>query len=83
MNRPIPETAIPPELPEGLEVYLNYFWELSTDRRLGFGCIGPIPWSVLDRYARQQCDTDVELEDFIYYIRALDAEFMKVKNEEK
>jgi len=81
-GRPIPESAVPPELPDGLELYLSHFWELSTDRSIGFGCVGPIPWSILDKYARAHCDTDVELEDFVYYIRALDSEFMTMKNEE-
>ncbi len=77
----IPDTAVPPDLDAGLETYVSHFWELSTDRSIGFGCLGPIPWTSVDRYARQWCTTDVEYEDFLFFIRKLDTVFLELKNE--
>ena len=41
-------------MPLGLEKFMAWFWELSTERQLGFGAVGAIPASavlrLLDRY---------------------------------
>jgi phosphoketolase len=45
---------------------------------------GPIPWTALDQYAtRYGYDEDIVIyEDFMAYMSALDAEFLKVVGEE-
>lgn len=40
-----------PQVPAHLDLYWRAFSALSTDRPLGFGGAGPIPWTAIDRYA--------------------------------
>lgn len=57
---------------------ISAFWELSTDRQIGFSA-GPIPWSSirrwLDHYGSEY-DSD---ETFIECIRAMDSVFIAHK----
>lgn len=47
-------------MPHGLEVFIGWFWELSTERQLGLGGQGPIPMSAVRRLCRDlSLDRDV------------------------
>jgi len=63
-------------LPGGREI-LDAFFELSTDRQLGFS-EGPIPFTALDAYARRiGIDGLDEFMQLRRLIRALDREYLK------
>lgn len=81
---PIPESALPPDLDPYLAEYVSHFWELSTDRALGYAGVGPIPWRALDQYAERLgiTDDDVLYEDFRSAITALDEEYLLVQAEQ-
>ncbi|MDR7036108.1 hypothetical protein J2X36_000844 [Methylobacterium sp. BE186] len=62
-----------PDLPEHLTFVWDAFWDLSNDRALGFGVVGPIPWSSIDRYAGRVGVSDPEeFERLSRLIRAMD-----------
>jgi hypothetical protein len=76
MGLPIPDAiADPPELDPGLQWYLSAFFELSTDRSMGFGP-GPIPGMAIRDFAKWYQVTADEFDDFVYLIRELDAEWL-------
>lgn len=63
-------------LPGGREI-LDAFFELSTDRQLGFS-EGPIPFTAIDAYARRVgVDGLDEFMQLRRLIRALDAQYLK------
>jgi len=37
------------------EFFLRSFWKLSTCRALGFGSVGPIPWTAVVEFADRKC----------------------------
>lgn len=82
-GHPIPEDAIPPELPQECEFVYAAFHELKTDRSGGFS-YGPIPWTAIDAYARRFGIDDLEeFEDFVFLIRAMDDVHLKAAAKEK
>lgn len=76
-GQPIPERiANSPELYVGLELFLNAFFDLDSERQTGY-VIGPIPWSKIREYAvAYEFDEDLA-EDLFYYVKALDNSHMK------
>lgn len=64
---------------------ITAFDELCSERPVGFGSVGAIPWSAIDRYAERHrfADDDVAYDDFVHHIRALDDVFIKAKLEEQ
>lgn len=69
-GKDLPPALIPPGVFPGYEGWLEDFWELSTDRQLGFGGAGPIPKSSIDRHIIGWKPSDADL--FRSVIRALD-----------
>ena len=62
-----------------MEFYLIAFYELSSDRLIGFG-EGHIPLTSIFSYANfYQLDRD-ETEDLIYFIKYLDVVYLKTQN---
>lgn len=76
-GQPIPDRiANAPELILGLDLFINAFLDLDSERNSGFA-LGPIPWTKIKEYA-QTYDFDLELtEDLIYYVKALDNDYLK------
>jgi len=76
-GQPIPDKfANPPELPVGTEFYFDSFFELSTERSIGFG-EGPIPITSILQYARYH-DLDDSLEyELIFFVRQLDFHYLQ------
>lgn len=69
-----------------IEPYLGFvwdaFWELSCDRQMGFGAIGPIPFSSVDLYARRfGIDDPDQFKQFLHLIRQLDAKYLAKVND--
>ena len=77
----MPDSCVPPDLDEYLERILDAFWELSTCRSLGFGAIGPIPWSAVREYAVHLGIADDELlaGDLLALVHELDDEFLTLQ----
>jgi hypothetical protein len=70
----------PPISPDD-EFYLAAFYELRTERPLGFGALGPIPHSKIVEYAeREELDQDLAAY-FLRTIRAMDIADLKAVNE--
>lgn len=65
-----------PTLPEELEFYYEAFHELSTERQIGMG-VGPIPFLAILAYARHYDLDYEETEVLIFFIRQLDAFYLK------
>lgn len=63
-----------PDLPDRLAFVWGAFHDLRDDRALGFGSVGAIPWSAMDRYARRHGPEDSdEFTRFAALLRAMDA----------
>lgn len=81
---PVPDSCLPPDLEPHLHEYVDHFWTLSTDRALGFGAIGPIPWRAIDSYAHRNGfgDDEVAYDDFVVFVTAMDEEYLLVQREQ-
>ncbi|WP_437437240.1 phage tail assembly chaperone [Shinella daejeonensis] len=73
-GKPIPDELWPPDLLPGADAWLSAFWELSTDRQIGFAT-GPVPSSSIDRYTAGW--EPEEASRFRHCIREMDKAFMK------
>lgn len=79
-GQPLPDALKnPPELMEGLEFFLNAFYELTTCRSMGMG-LGPIPWTSIANYASMWCESEDFAKDLHFHIRALDARYLTWAN---
>lgn len=76
-GQPDPEwLANQPELLPGEDFYMRAFWDLSTERQVGF-TLGPIPGSLIDEYgSRNGLDFDT-MDLFRAVIRMLDDAYIK------
>jgi len=84
-GRPVPATAIPPELEDNDGRYVNAFWHLSTCRIVGpSGVPGPIPWTAIDQYAERYGFVyfDDIYDEFVAVISAMDQEFVTHMNKQ-
>lgn len=69
-----------PEYFPGDVFYLKAFWELSTERQIGFAP-GPIPGSAIQEYARQKGLESYMMDMFTAVIRGLDTTYLKEAEE--
>ncbi|WZB35695.1 tail chaperonin [Enterobacteria phage FtMidnight] len=65
-----------PELQIGLQLYLQAFFDLDSERSHSMG-VTPIPWSSIATYARAFEFDEEQTEDLFYFIRKLDQEHTK------
>lgn len=63
-----------PVLRMGLELYYGAFMDLATSRS-GFGD-GPIPWSVINEYAKVYGFDEEQSEDLHFYLGRMDEAYM-------
>lgn len=68
-----------PELPAHLRAYLRAYNELDTCRPLGFGAVGPIPWTAIDAYGVRHGYEGDDFDDLVFAIRAMDTAALKLK----
>ena len=61
-----------PQLFRGLEVYLQAFFDLDSERNHGMGAMA-IPWSSIVKYAEFQRMDDDQTQDLLYFVRAMDS----------
>ena len=65
----------------GLELWWSSFWDLDSERQVGFG-VGRIPWIAIAEYA-QAHDFDAEqVEDLFYFTKEMDDAFLKYQAKE-
>jgi len=64
----------------GLELYWQAFLELSTDRPQALSGVTQIPFTAICKYAEMLGIKDVEFEDLLTNIRAMDDVFIKEQN---
>jgi hypothetical protein len=71
-GEPMPDRiANAPELDLGLEVYLQAFFDLDSERSHGMGLM-PIPFTAVLQYARLYDFDEEQTEDLLYFIRRMD-----------
>lgn len=76
-GQPIPaRIANAPELHIGLELFINAFFDLDSERQAGFS-VGPIPWSKTREYGEAYKFDEDLIEDLMYFVKALDNAHMK------
>lgn len=67
-----------PDVPPDLAEHMSAFYELSTERQMGMG-LGPIPASLIRRYACDQIDLDGDdLELFYSILRRTDEAYLAI-----
>ncbi|MGD9210529.1 MAG: hypothetical protein PVI90_07125 [Desulfobacteraceae bacterium] len=85
-GRPLPKAIQDaPELDLGLDIYYIAFLHLNTCRSIGWE-IGPIPWHIINEYAKSEDIVDDQRDDLFYFIQKMDAaylEYHKKKNKAK
>ncbi len=65
-----------PDLPPGMELYVEAWEALNTERSVGFG-MGPIPWSACRAWCRDR-GLSGDLSDMVWrVIRRVDGEMLK------
>lgn len=73
-----------PVLEDHLLPVWKAFWEISSDRQIGFGVVGPIHFTSRDRYAtRYGIDGIDEFDRFTALILAMDDVFMERMNRKR
>jgi hypothetical protein len=69
---PIPERiANAPELINGLQIYLQAFFDLDSERNHGFS-LSAIPWQSIKEYAETYEFDAEQKEDLLFFIRRMD-----------
>lgn len=83
LNFPLPDWAeTEPVYDEFTDLYLQFFYELSTCRSQGMGVVCPIQWNYIVEHGRMLHLTGPDLDTHVFYIMEMDREFLKFKAEE-
>lgn len=84
MGQPLPDKiANAPELYSGLQLYLQAFFELDSERSHGMG-VTMIPWMSIKYYAESNEFSLDQSEDLMYFIRKMDiAHIKRISNKAK
>lgn len=68
----LPDVIIaPPALGIGLQLYLDAYFDLETERPLGFG-FAKIPWSKIRFYADRNHFSQDQFDELVFLIKELD-----------
>lgn len=80
-GKPLPEWYTnAPTLPSSLNLYLQAFFDLDSERSYGFGP-GPIPWGAIAGYASIYKFDEEQSANLVYYIKRMDAAFLKYQRD--
>ena len=71
-----------PQLTYGAQLYVDAFWELSTERNFGY-VIGPIPWSKIRLFASDVGLDPIMRRVFTHVIREMDEEYQSYQKREQ
>lgn len=66
----------------GLDFYYSAFWDLASDRNMGFG-VGPIPWSSMIKYCEVYNIWEDEQNRFITLVKGMDLVYLDIANSSK
>ena len=72
-----------PKLLPGLDLYYTGLWDLNSTRSMTTGVAGPIPWDVIQLYAKENNFSKEQTEDLHYHISMLDPIIMGHINKRK
>lgn len=76
-GEPIPDRiANAPELTLGLMLYMQAFFDLDSERQVGFS-VGRIKWSAIRDYADAFEFDAIQTEDLFYFIKELDKVYLE------
>lgn len=76
-GQPIPDRiANAPELINGLELYINAFFDLDSERSHATAPT-PIPWRAIAEYAAVFDFDEEQRDDLFFFIKRLDSEHLK------
>jgi len=76
-GQPLPDRiANAPELEPGLQLFLQAFFDLDSERSHGNG-LTAIPWTSIATYARAFEFDEEQTEDLYFFVRRLDSEHLK------
>lgn len=76
-GQPIPSRiANAPNLIQGLEIYLQAFFDLDSERSHAMGPTS-IPWTSISEYAKAFEFDETQTEDLFFFIKKLDGENLK------
>lgn len=81
MGQSIPDYLWRPEPLPGYEDWPGAFWEMGTERQIGFGGLGPIPRSTLDDWAVRMELSEEETQVFLGVMRRVDHTYTLPKEE--
>lgn len=82
-NQPLPERILnKPQLHKGLTLFLEAFYELSSDRQTGLG-VGYIPFTAIKSYADEYGFEGEQREDLFYFVREIDKAIVKLLKSSK
>lgn len=70
-GEPVPAHLIPPDVLPEYHVWIEAFWELSSERQIGMG-YGKIPHSAIRRWSDREGMDEDEAESFLGAIRVMD-----------
>ena len=77
-NQPLPDGYVDePVLYLGLDIYLEAFYELSSNRSTGFD-IGPIPWTAVCQYSEFYGFEGLQSYALFHHVRALDNVYLEI-----
>jgi hypothetical protein len=75
-NEPLPDRiANRPELMFGLELFYVAWFDLDSEREVGFG-LGPIKRSAIVAYAEEYGFSEEQKEDLLYLVREMDNDYL-------
>ena len=76
-GQPIPERiANAPELRLGLQLFIQAFFDLDSERSHSMGLVA-IPWTSINDYAKAYNFDEEQTEDLFFFIRKLDTSHLK------
>lgn len=82
-GQPLPDWAqSPPEIAPGEDWYLQAFWDLGTERQLGYGSLGPIPWSRIVAYGERAGLSSGTVDVLVEVVQALDGAYLRWRADE-
>lgn len=62
----------PPEVQQGLQLYVKCFWQLASDR----GENGRLSWSTIHRWCEAHRLTGDDADDVLFLVRRMDAAYV-------
>lgn len=76
-GQPLPDRiANAPELNQGLQLYIQAFFDLDSERSHAWAPTA-IPWTSMAAYAKAYELDEEQTEDMFYFVKQMDAEHLK------